>query len=98
METPSLVLATGAHAQRVRLVALQMREDLRTYERRVALAYQWLAAQPNGQVLLDDWCRILLEPALTPEDEGARRFVQKVLQIIREHGPAVLEDDDDGGP
>lgn len=94
MAVPSILAMTGAHAARVRLVALQTRDELATYERRVALAYRWLAAQDQGQVLLDDWCRILLEPALTPEDEGARRFVQKVLRIIREDGPLVLEEDE----
>lgn len=94
MAVPSVIATTGAHATRLRMVALQAREDLATYERRVALAYRWLAAQDQGQVLLDDWCRVLLEPALSPEDEGARRFVQKVLRIIREDGPLALEEDD----
>lgn len=96
MASPSIIAMTGIHARRLREVALQTREDLATYERRVAEAYRWLAAQEQGQVLLDDWCRVLLEPAMTPEEEGARRFVQKVLRIIREDGPLALENDNAG--
>jgi hypothetical protein len=82
-----------SQARRLRELALEEEYAKDARRRVVAAAYLWLAQQPQGQLLLDDWCLRLLQPALTPEDTGERRFIQLVLKTIREDAPAALREE-----
>jgi hypothetical protein len=79
-----------AQARRLRELSTQTQAEVEARNRARYAAYRWLAEQPTGQLLLDDWCLLLLQPALTPEDTGERRFIQRVLKVIREDAPTAL--------
>lgn len=82
-----------AQARRLRELALQTHDEVEQRNRGRYAAYLWLAAAPQGQALLDDWCLTLLRPSSCPEDEGEKRFVQKVLRVIREDAPRALSEE-----
>jgi hypothetical protein len=86
-----------AQARRIRELALQTQEEIDARNRGRYAAYLWLAHEPNGQALLDDWCLLLttglLQPAVTGEDLGEMRFVQKILRVIREDAPRALSEE-----
>jgi hypothetical protein len=76
--------------QSLRDLALQEQAEREQRNQARFAAYLWLAREPNGQVLLDDWCLTLLKPSACPEDEGEKRFIQKILKVIREDAPRAL--------
>jgi hypothetical protein len=86
-----------AQARRVRELALQTAEEVEARNRGRYAAYLWLAHEPQGQALLDDWCLLLttglLQPGVTGEDLGEMRFVQKILKVIREDAPQALSEE-----
>jgi hypothetical protein len=83
-------------ARRLRELALETQRERQARYKATCAAYVWLAHQPQGQLLLDDWCLVLLQPATTPEDTGERRFIQRILKVIAEDAPAALQEGDDG--
>ncbi len=84
-----------AQARRLRELSGEPQREVAARNRARYAAYVWLGQTPQGQALLDDWCLLLLQPAVTPEDEGERRFIQKVLRIIREDAPQALAQEDE---
>jgi hypothetical protein len=82
-----------SQARRLRELALEEQTARAARHRATCAAYLWLAQQPQGQLLLDDWCLVLLQPAQTPEDTGERRFIQRILKVIAEDAPRALEEE-----
>jgi hypothetical protein len=80
-------------ARRLRELGLASGDEITARQRARYAAYLWLAHESQGQILLDDWCLILLRACETAQDEGERRFVLRILKAIVD-APQQLGDED----